>query len=71
MGEVTSRSSPITLVLCAVFVPIAFISGLTVILPPVRAHHRLLDGHLGFNSLTLSPALAAILLKSPMRRRIG
>lgn len=64
MSEVTSPIIAITLVLCAVFVPIAFISGLsgqfysqfalTIAFSTVIS---------AFNSLTLSPALSAILLK--------
>src|SRR6201995_141232 len=64
MAEVTRPIISIMLVLCAVFVPVAFISGLT------GQFYR----HSGitiaastiistFNSLTLSPALAAFLLK--------
>lgn len=66
MNEVTSPIIAITLVLCAVFVPIAFISGLsgqfyrqfalTIAFSTIIS---------AFNSLTLSPALAAILLRSP------
>lgn len=65
MTEVTSPIIAITLVLCAVFIPIAFISGLsgqfysqfalTIAFSTVIS---------AFNSLTLSPALAALLLKS-------
>ena len=48
MREVTGPIIAIALVLCAVFVPIAFISGLTgAVLSPVRADHRLFDRHLG------------------------
>jgi multidrug efflux pump len=66
MGEVTSPIIAITLVLCAVFVPIAFISGLTGQFyrqfALTIAFSTIISA---FNSLTLSPALAAILLKSP------
>ncbi len=65
MSEVTSPIIAIALVLCAVFVPIAFISGLTgqfyiqfaltIVFSTVIS---------AFNSLTLSPALSAMLLKS-------
>ncbi|CAD5110280.1 efflux RND transporter permease subunit [Zestomonas carbonaria] len=65
MREVTGPIIAIALVLCAVFVPTAFISGLsgqfyqqfalTVAISTVIS---------AFNSLTLSPALAALLLKS-------
>jgi multidrug efflux pump len=65
MGEVTSPIIAITLVLCAVFVPIAFISGLTGQFyrqfALTIAFSTIISA---FNSLTLSPALAAILLKS-------
>jgi hydrophobe/amphiphile efflux-1 (HAE1) family protein len=64
MGEVTGPVVAVGLVLCAVFVPCAFISGitgqffrqfaLTIAVSTVIS---------AFNSLTLSPALAAILLK--------
>ncbi|HTH96576.1 MAG TPA: multidrug efflux RND transporter permease subunit [Stellaceae bacterium] len=64
MGEVTSPIIAITLVLCAVFVPIAFISGLTGQFyrqfALTIAFSTIISA---FNSLTLSPALAAILLK--------
>jgi multidrug efflux pump len=65
MTEVTSPIIAITLVLCAVFMPIGFISGLagqfyrqfalTIAFSTIIS---------AFNSLTLSPALAAVLLKS-------
>ncbi len=64
MGEVTGPVVAVALVLCAVFVPCAFISGitgqffrqfaLTIAVSTVIS---------AFNSLTLSPALAALLLK--------
>ena len=64
MGEVTGPVVAVGLVLCAVFVPCAFISGitgqffrqfaLTIAVSTVIS---------AFNSLTLSPALAALLLK--------
>ncbi|HEY8966682.1 MAG TPA: efflux RND transporter permease subunit [Candidatus Methylacidiphilales bacterium] len=64
MSEVTSPIIAITLVLCAVFVPIAFISGLTGQFyrqfALTIAFSTIISA---FNSLTLSPALAAILLK--------
>ncbi|SDU29013.1 multidrug efflux pump [Verrucomicrobium sp. GAS474] len=66
MGEVTSPIIAITLVLCAVFIPIAFISGLTGQFyrqfALTIAFSTIISA---FNSLTLSPALAAILLRSP------
>jgi multidrug efflux pump len=62
------RSDPpiisICLVLCAVFVPVAFVSGPhRPVLSAVRHHHRRQHLISTFNSLTLSPALAALLLK--------
>ena len=65
MREVTSPIIAITLVLCAVFIPIGFISGLTGQFyrqfALTIAFSTIISA---FNSLTLSPALAAILLKS-------
>lgn len=65
MGEVTGPIISTALVLCAVFIPTAFISGLsgqfyrqfalTIAISTVIS---------AINSLTLSPALAAVLLKS-------
>lgn len=65
MNEVTGPIIAIALVLCAVFIPTAFITGLsgqfykqfalTITISTVIS---------AFNSLTLSPALAALLLKS-------
>ncbi|HEX5282271.1 MAG TPA: multidrug efflux RND transporter permease subunit [Micropepsaceae bacterium] len=64
MQEVTGPIIAIALVLCAVFVPIAFITGLS------GAFYRQFALTIAFstvisafNSLTLSPALAALLLK--------
>jgi len=45
------------------FVPCAFLSASPVSSSAVRGHDRRLHRHSAFNSLTLSPALAAILLK--------
>ena len=69
MDEVTGPVIAVALVLCAVFVPCAFISGitgqffrqfaLTIAVSTVIS---------AFNSLTLSPALAALLLKPHGRR---
>ncbi|HWK47609.1 MAG TPA: multidrug efflux RND transporter permease subunit [Stellaceae bacterium] len=65
MSEVTSPIIAITLVLCAVFVPIAFITGLTGQFYRQFALTIAFSTVISaFNSLTLSPALAAILLKS-------
>src|SRR5277367_2363772 len=65
MSEVTSPIIAITLVLCAVFIPIGFIPGLTGQFyrqfALTIAFSTIISA---FNSLTLSPALAAILLKS-------
>ena len=64
MSEVTSPIIAITLVLCAVFVPIAFITGLTGQFYRQFALTIAFSTVISaFNSLTLSPALAAILLK--------
>ena len=70
MEEVTGPVIAVALVLCAVFVPCAFISGitgqffrqfaLTIAVSTVIS---------AFNSLTLSPALAAVLLKPHGARR--
>jgi hydrophobe/amphiphile efflux-1 (HAE1) family protein len=64
MAEVTRPIISIALVLCAVFVPVAFVSGLT------GQFYRQFGITIAastiistFNSLTLSPALAALLLK--------
>src|SRR6267142_5215801 len=65
MREVTGPIIAIALVLCAVFVPIAFISGLTGQFyrqfALTIAFSTIISA---FNSLTLSPALAATLLKA-------
>jgi multidrug efflux pump len=64
MNEVSSPIIAITLVLCAVFVPIAFISGLTGQFYRQFALTIAFSTVISaFNSLTLSPALAALLLK--------
>src|SRR6202043_3063926 len=64
MSEVTGPIIAIALVLCAVFVPIAFISGLTGEFYRQFALTIAFSTVISaFNSLTLSPALAAILLK--------
>jgi multidrug efflux pump len=73
MREVSGPIVAIALVLCAVFVPMAFLSGVTgPVLQAVRGDHRDLDVISAINSLTLSPALAAALLKphgAPRTRR--
>jgi multidrug efflux pump len=64
MTEVTSPIIAITLVLCAVFIPIGFISGLTGQFYRQFALTIAFSTVISaFNSLTLSPALSAILLK--------
>jgi multidrug efflux pump len=64
MREVSGPIIAIALVLCAVFVPIAFISGLTGQFYKQFALTIAISTVISaFNSLTLSPALAAILLK--------
>ncbi len=64
MEEVTSPVIAVAVVLCAVFVPCAFISGITGQFfrqfAVTIATSTIISA---FNSLTLSPALAAILLK--------
>ncbi|MEW6157772.1 MAG: efflux RND transporter permease subunit [Verrucomicrobiota bacterium] len=72
MNEVTGPIIAISLVLCAVFVPTAFISGLsgqfykqfaiTIAISTVIS---------AFNSLTLSPALAAVLLQPHGAKKDG
>ena len=64
MGEITAAVIAITLVMSAVFVPVAFLSG------PVGVFYRQFSLTLasaivisGINALTLTPALCAILLK--------
>ena len=65
MREVTGPIIAIALALCAVFVPIAFISGLTGEFYRQFALTIAFSTVISaFNSLTLSPALAALLLKS-------
>ncbi|HTP38933.1 MAG TPA: efflux RND transporter permease subunit, partial [Steroidobacteraceae bacterium] len=64
MTEVSRPIIAITLVLCAVFVPVAFVSGLTGQFYRQFALTIAISTVISaFNSLTLSPALAAILLK--------
>ncbi|BBP70693.1 multidrug efflux RND transporter permease subunit [Pseudomonas sp. Seg1] len=65
MGEVTGPIIATALVLCAVFIPAAFISGLTGQFYKQFALTIAISTVISaFNSLTLSPALAAVLLKS-------
>jgi multidrug efflux pump subunit AcrB len=64
MDEVTGPVIAVGLVLCAVFVPAAFISGITGQFFRQFAVTMAVSTVISaFNSLTLSPALAAILLK--------
>src|SRR6202008_3899687 len=64
MGEVTGPIIATALVLCAVFVPAAFISGLTGQFYKQFALTIAISTVISaFNSLTLSPALSALLLK--------
>src|SRR5437870_2539186 len=71
MSEVTSPIIATALVLCAVFVPTAFISGLTGQFYKQFAITIAISTVISaFNSLTLSPALCAVLLK-PHREREG
>jgi multidrug efflux pump len=72
MTEVTGPIIAITLVLCAVFLPIGFITGLTGQFYRQFALTIAFSTVISaFNSLTLSPALAAILLKSPHAPKDG
>ncbi len=65
MNEVSRPIIAITLVLCAVFIPVAFVSGLTGEFYRQFALTIAISTVISaFNSLTLSPALAAVLLKS-------
>src|SRR5580693_8742727 len=65
MSEVTSPIIATALVLCAVFVPTAFISGLTGQFYKQFAITIAISTLISaFNSLTLSPALSAVLLRS-------
>lgn len=65
IGEVTGPIVSTALVLCAVFVPTAFISGLTGQFYRQFALTIAISTVISaFNSLTLSPALAAVLLRA-------
>ena len=64
MREVSRPIIAITLVLCAVFIPVAFVPGLTGEFYRQFALTIAISTVISaFNSLTLSPALAAVLLK--------
>jgi multidrug efflux pump len=70
MDEVTGPVIAVALVLCAVFVPCAFISGITgQFFRQFAVTISVSTVFSAINSLTLSPALAAILLKPQGRRR--
>ena len=72
MSEVTGPIIATALVLCAVFVPTAFISGLTGQFYKQFALTIAISTVISaFNSLTLSPALSALLLKEHGARRIA
>ena len=65
MREVSGPIIAITLVLCAVFVPMAFLTGVTgQFYKQFAVTIAIATAISGLNSLTLSPALAAILLRS-------
>ena len=72
MGEIGSAIIAITLVMSAVFVPVAFMSG------PVGIFYRQFSLTLaisivisGVNALTLTPALCALMLKPPQHDHSG
>jgi multidrug efflux pump len=70
MTEVTGPVVAVALVLCAVFVPTAFISGITGLFFQQFALTIAVSTVISaFNSLTLSPALCAILLKPKTAKR--
>src|SRR5216117_3549941 len=70
MSEVTGPIVATALVLCAVFVPTAFISGLTGQFYKQFAITIAISTVISaFNSLTLSPALCAVLLKARHQKR--
>jgi multidrug efflux pump len=70
MDEVTGPVIAVALVLCAVFVPCAFISGITgQFFRQFAVTIAVSTVISAFNSLTLSPALAAILLRPHGARR--
>ena len=69
MDEVTGPVIAVALVLCAVFVPCAFISGITgQFFRQFAVTIAVSTVISAINSLTLSPALAAILLQAARRR---
>jgi hydrophobe/amphiphile efflux-1 (HAE1) family protein len=72
MAEVSRPIIAITLVLCAVFIPVAFVPGLTGEFYRQFALTIAISTVISaFNSLTLSPALAALLLKPHGAKKDG
>lgn len=72
MDEVAGPVIAIVLVLCAVFVPVAFVSGITGQLYKQFAITIAISVVIsGIVALTLSPALAALLLKSTHKEKKG
>src|SRR5208283_2641022 len=72
MTEVTGPIIAVALVLCAVFVPCAFISGITGrFFKQFAVTIAVSTVFSAINSLTLSPALAAILLGGKRRGPVG
>jgi multidrug efflux pump len=70
MSEVTGPIVATALVLCAVFIPVAYISGLTGQFYRQFALTIAISTVISaFNSLTLSPALAQLLLKAPGEKK--
>jgi len=70
MGEVTGPIVAITLVLMAVFLPTAFIGGVTgQLYRQFALTIAASTAFSGINALTLSPALCAIILRRPPERR--
>jgi len=72
MDEISAAIIAITLVMSAVFIPVAFLSG------PVGVFYRQFSITLaiaivisGINALTLTPALCAIMLKNPEHHKTG
>ncbi len=66
MREVSGPIVAIALVLCAVFIPLAFVPGLTGLFYKQFAVTIAISTVISaFNSLTLSPALSALLLRPP------
>src|SRR6266404_3299627 len=72
MNEVSGPVVAVALVLCAVFVPTAFVSGITGQFYRQFALTIAVSTVISaFNSLTLSPALSAMLLKGHRRRDVA